>query len=101
MNPVERGQSGNHDMRLTDDRINYLSHHIIRTLMREGMVKGDESLLTVEIKKAMIRFIKEEEAVDGRVRSKIATIKRGIPEHSREWDILYEKYYDEEMNKMK
>ncbi|OGQ48161.1 MAG: hypothetical protein A3I09_05180 [Deltaproteobacteria bacterium RIFCSPLOWO2_02_FULL_47_10] len=89
-------------MRLTDDRINYLSHHIIRTLVREGLVSiADEAGTVQDVKKVMIKFIKAEEAIDQTVRTKIASIKRGIPEGSREWDVLYEQYYNEEMNKLK
>lgn len=89
-------------MRLTDDRINYLSHHIIRALVREGLVSvSDEAGTVQDVKKTMIKFIKAEATIDQTVRSKIASIKRGIPEGSREWDILYEQYYSEEMNKLK
>lgn len=89
-------------MRLSDERINFLSHHLVTTLAREGLIKsGDEAAMSMDIRKIMIRFIKDEEAVDQKIRTKIASIKRGIPEHSREWDVLYEQYYNEEMNKMK
>lgn len=89
-------------MRLSDERINFLSHHIISTLVRERLIDVEsESAESQEIKKLMIHFIKSEDAVDQKVRDKIASIKRGIPEHSREWDVLYEQYYSEEMNKLK
>ena len=35
-------------------------------------------------------------AIDLAVRQKIETQKRGIPEGSEEWDILYRKYFEEE-----
>lgn len=89
-------------MRLTDDRINYLAHHIVNVLMREKAISlTDESAAAQEVKKLMIKFLKNEEVVDQKVHAKIASIKRSIPEGSREWDILYEQYYDEEMNKLK
>ncbi len=88
-------------MRLTDDRINFLSHHIITAMVRERLIKtDDEAHSAQEIKKIMTLFLKHEEGIDQKVRTKIATIKRGIPEHSREWDVLYEQYYNEEMNKL-
>lgn len=88
-------------MRLSDERINYLSHHIISTLKREGLIfVSDESMLVQESKKVMIKFLKNEEAIDQKVRTKILSIKRGIPEGSREWDVLYEQYYNEEMDKL-
>ncbi|MBI2342116.1 MAG: DUF507 family protein [Deltaproteobacteria bacterium] len=88
-------------MRLSDDRINFLSHHIVRTLIKESLVKiPDEISAVQDVKKTMMKFLKEEEKADQNVRAKIASIKRGIPEGSREWDVLYEQYYNEEMNKL-
>ena len=88
-------------MRLTDERINYLSRHIVNVMVREGLIEtDDESLAAQDITKIMIKFLNHEETVDNKVRAKIASIKRGIPEHSREWDVLYEQYYNEEMNKL-
>lgn len=88
-------------MRLTDERINYLSHHIVTVLACDGMIKlQDEAAMIQHIKKIIIKFNKDEEAIDAKVRSKINSIKRNIPEGSREWDILYEQYYSEEMNKL-
>ena len=88
-------------MRLSDERISYLSHQIISTLRRDGLLSiSDEQLLVQETKKVMIKFVKDEEAADQKVRTKILSIKRGVPEGSREWDVLYEQYYNEEMNKL-
>ena len=89
-------------MRLTDDRISYLAHHIIDSLVKEGLIKvADKAIESQEVKKLMTKFLQSEEAVDQKIRLKISTIKRGILEGSREWDILYEQYYNEEMNKLK
>lgn len=89
-------------MRLTDDRINYLSHHLVKTLAREGLVNvADEAVEAQDVKRVMIKFMRTEESIDQKVRAKITSIKRGIPEGSSEWDILYEQYYNEEMNKLK
>ena len=45
-------------------------------------------------------MIREEELEEG-VRRKIAHQKRDIPEGSAEWDLLFRKYYDEEMKKIR
>ena len=34
-------------------------------------------------------------------KTKIASHKRDVPEGSAEWDLLFRKYYDEEMKKVK
>lgn len=88
-------------MRLTDERITFLSHHIVKVIIREKLInQTDEAALSQETKKMIIKFLKEEELVDQKIRTKISSIKRGIPEGSREWDVLYEQYYSEEMTKM-
>jgi hypothetical protein len=88
-------------VRLTDERITFLSHHIVRVLTRERMISGDESALSVLAKKTIINFLKNEALIDERVRAKIMSIRRNIPEGSREWEVMYEQFYGEEMNKLK
>jgi len=41
-------------------------------------------------------FERAQDQIDDEVRNKIASLKRGVQEGSREWDILYKKYYEEE-----
>jgi len=45
-------------------------------------------------------FLREEEKMDADVRKKISSQKKDIPEGSAEWDILYRKYYAEEMKRL-
>jgi hypothetical protein len=45
-------------------------------------------------------LLKEEETVDGEVRKKISSQKKEILEGSEEWELLYRKYYTEEMRRM-
>ena len=45
-------------------------------------------------------LLKEEEAMDAEVRKKISSQKKEILEGSEEWDVLYRKYYAEEMRRM-
>jgi hypothetical protein len=45
-------------------------------------------------------LLKEEEAVDAEVRKKISSQKKEILEGSEEWDLLYRKYYAEELRRM-
>jgi hypothetical protein len=44
-----------------------------------------------------MNWLKKEEDVDKAARLKIESQKRTIPEGSAEWEILYRKYYEEEM----
>ncbi len=45
-------------------------------------------------------LLKEEEAVDAEIRKKISSQKKEVLEGSEEWDVLYRKYYAEEMRRM-
>jgi hypothetical protein len=43
--------------------------------------------------------MRADEMIDALVRRKIESQKRSIPEGSSEWDVLYRKYFDEEVAK--
>jgi len=45
-------------------------------------------------------LLKEEEAMDAEVRKKISGQKKSIVEGSEEWELLFRKYYAEEMRRM-
>jgi hypothetical protein len=45
-------------------------------------------------------LLKEEDAVDAEIRKKISSQKKEVLEGSEEWDLLYRKYYAEEMRRM-
>ncbi len=88
-------------MRLSDERINYLAHHIVKTLKKDGVINVSDTAVTAqEVKKSVIKFMQTEHSIDEKVRTKISTLKRGVFEGSHEWEILYEQYYNEEMNKL-
>jgi hypothetical protein len=44
--------------------------------------------------------MKKEEGLDQEARRKIESQKKTIPEGGLEWDILYRKYYAEELKKL-
>jgi len=87
-------------MNLSDDRINHLSHLLIKALKEKGTGQfADETKALLGIKKAIHEFGDILEVTDQAVRAKVATLKRQVQEGSREWDILYRQYFDEEMAK--
>jgi hypothetical protein len=57
----------------------------------------DDSDIRMEIVRIINEELKDDEVIDAEVRRKIDSQRRDIPEGSEEWDILYRKYYDEEM----
>ena len=86
-------------MRLTREKINLLSHQITERLASLDEVEFIEDRNTIRLAVVEIfnKWLKKEEEVDRGARRKIESQKRAIPEGSAEWEILYRKYYEEEM----
>lgn len=89
-------------IRLSREKINYLSRQILNTLFNDSEVEFlDESN---EIRLCIVHSIEEEmklyELIDKKATDKIESQKKSIKEGSREWDILYRKYYNEEISKL-
>ena len=87
-------------MKFSDDRISHLSLLIRTQLAKDDSVEYvDEEKAFREIRRALIEFFKIEEIADVAAREKISHLKRNVPEGSREWDILYRQYLEEELAK--
>lgn len=87
-------------MKFSDDRISHIAHVIHKGLTKDGLVAyTDEDKAHREIKKTLIEYLKVEDAADEAAREKVASLKRGVLEGSREWEVLYRKYFEEEMAK--
>ena len=86
-------------MRLSRDKINVLSHHIAEKLasIEEIDFIEDRNTIRLGIVNILTKWLKKEEEIDKAARHKVDSQKRGIPEGSAEWEILYRKYYEEEM----
>ena len=86
-------------MRLTREKVNLLSHQVTDKLASIDAVEfiEDRNTIRLAIVDILLKWLKKEEEVDKAARQKIESQKRTIPEGSAEWEILYRKYYDEEM----
>ena len=89
-------------MRLSRAKIVRLSHCIIDQLVASDDVEFIEDRETIRkgIVTILEALLKSEEAIEAEVRKKISSQKKEIPEGSAEWDILYRKYYSEEMKRL-
>lgn len=89
-------------MRLSREKTIRLSHVITDVLVASDDVEFVEDRDTIRQKVVQILqdLLKEEEAMDMEVRKKIGSQKKEILEGSEEWDVLYRKYYAEEMRRM-
>ncbi len=87
-------------MKFSDDRISHIAHLIHDGIYKDMLVDyPDEDKALREIKKTLIEYFNIEEEADEAARAKVASLKRGVFEGSREWDILYHKYFEEEISK--
>ena len=89
-------------MRLTDDKVNKLAHTIADTLAEIDEVDflEDRNTIRQEARKSLVKLLLEEVKIDQAARRKIASQQKVIPEGSQEWDILYRKYYNDEVKKL-
>jgi hypothetical protein len=88
-------------VKLSREKILGLSHLILDHLNKDEEIEyfADPQEIRQEIVKLISDEMKTDEAIDALVRRKIETQKRTIQEGSDEWDVLYRKYYEEEVNK--
>ena len=88
-------------MRLSNAKINHLANLVIDYLRTEQGVEffQEDSDIRIEIARVIQDELKDDEVIDTAVRYKIESQARDIPEGSEEWDILYRRYYDDEMSK--
>ena len=88
-------------MRLNEDRISHLSHLILDKLMQDrnvDAVQAEERVLR-EIKRTLTDELKFDDEADTVVRKMIQSLSRKVPEGSREWEVLYQKYREEELRR--
>lgn len=89
-------------MRLSREKIVRLSHAVTDQLVESDDVEfiEDRDTIRQEIVQIIQSVLRDEERVDAEVRRKIGSQKKEIPEGTDEWDILYRRYYAEELRRM-
>jgi hypothetical protein len=89
-------------MRISREKINKLAHAVADTLATMDNVEflEDRNTIRVETRTILEKLLAEEARIDAAARQKIENQRRTILEGSQEWDILYRKYYNEEVKKL-
>ena len=88
--------------KLSRDKIIELSHILAKNLSSMTLqieLLEEKNEVRLEIVRQIQELLKEEDRIDKSARQKILSQKREIIEGSAEWDILFRKYYSEEMRK--
>jgi hypothetical protein len=89
-------------MRISPDKLNKLAHTVADTLaeIEEVGFLEDRNTIRQEARKALTALLTQEAEIDSAARLKIANQRKIILEGSQEWEILYRKYYNDEVRKL-
>ena len=89
-------------MRISRDKLNKLAHTVADTLaeLPECDFLEERNMVRQEARKALEKLLMDELKLDAGARQKIASQRKIIVEGSQEWDILYRKYYNDEVKKL-
>jgi hypothetical protein len=89
-------------MRLSREKIVRISHQVIDLLVQCNEVEfiEDRDTIRQHIVQTITNVLREEEKVEAEVRKRITSQKNEILEGSEEWDLLFRKYYSEELRRM-
>ncbi len=89
-------------MRISREKVNKLAHAVADTLAETDSVDfvEDRNTIRQEARRILELLMAEEAKIDAAARQKIESQRRTILEGSQEWDILYRKYYNEEVKKL-
>ena len=87
-------------MILSEERVSHLARLIVDGIWNDDLVDyvDDDAALRAG-KKGLNLFVKVVEDINVKVNAKIASLKRGVQEGTPEWDIMYGKYFEEEMQR--
>ncbi|MCB9025941.1 MAG: DUF507 family protein [Bdellovibrionaceae bacterium] len=85
---------------ITDERLSHLASVIVDGIWKEDLVDFTDDDLAMRLaKRAAAKFAEEMKDVDRKAKATVASLKRNVVEGSPEWDVLYKKYYEEEMQR--
>ena len=86
-------------MTLSDGRLSFLAHALLRCVVDEklGRVRSERLFLN-EAKRTLADTLDVAGRLDRLARARMP--KRVVP-GSREWDVLYQRYYEEERRKLR
>ena len=89
-------------MRLSREKIVRISHQITDLLVQDDSVEfiEDRDTIRQHIVQTITNVLCEQEKVEVEVRKRITSQRKEILEGSEEWDLLFRKYYSDELRRM-
>src|SRR6266567_1400613 len=89
-------------MHISEDRISHIAHKVIDKLWQDYLADfPDEPRALNAVKDTIAAFFAVGEEIDQAVRKKLASYSQAKVPGSRDWEILYQKFYREEQAKRK
>jgi hypothetical protein len=88
-------------MRLSREKIVRISHQIVDLLVQSDNVEfiEDRDTIRQHVVQTITNVLKEEEKVEVEVRKRITSQKKEILEGTEEWEVLFRKYYADELRR--
>ena len=87
-------------MILSEERLGHLALAVVDALYHDDIVDySDDDAALRAAKRGLSLFVKAVEDIDQAVKEKVASLKRGVVEGSPEWDVMYGKYFEEELQR--
>jgi len=88
-------------LKLTREKINHLSKQILNALLEDDRIEYfiEENDLRLQVVKVLTDELSIEDEIEAAVRKTISSYGRDIREGTEEWDIVYQRHYEEENKK--
>ena len=87
-------------MLLSEERVSHLARLVVDGIWNDDLVDySDDDAALRAAKKGLQGFVNSIAEIEQKVHAKVASLKRGVVEGSPEWDILFAKYFEEEMQR--
>jgi len=88
-------------MRLSREKVNHISRLIVEDLQNDARIKFLQNAndTRLHVFKIILEQLKIEDEIDGEVRRILNSYSKKITEGSQEWDVMYAKFFEQELNK--
>ena len=88
-------------MKLSREKINQLANCIMDDFDKREELDYIAEITDVRLQvvKVITEVLSVDDEVDSLVKNKLTSLSKDIWEGSNEWEVMYNKYYEEEMNK--
>ncbi len=88
-------------MRLSDDKVRHITHVVLKGLLDKKAIaiSEEEGTIRREMQRVILQELKLADAIDEKVTKKLQSYSKKIYEGSSEWEVLYQKFFDEESSK--